>query len=353
MRWRSLGLVAAVLVGVFGAMPALGQPKICGNQMPLGGWNLDQCPQLKDDGVGADESAGDGIYSLELSLDPTSLLEYKVLPLGTWAVALGQQGSCDGTGNPTGNDTSNLRIIRPDVGRPVRFYLDTRTLADPSYASAPGNRSFGDTLMTRSPDGACPRWFVVGDFQNLVGVNGTAVELQVLRPGVLVGRHTASKVLAAGWKWKMMEQAATAPRELGPSGFAYSPCSTPSVLVSASVMPGDSVYFVVDTRTGRLRTVVSNSPLDGFSSDGTPLCPPMLDMASPLRDLSTPSDASASADLSEADGALFNDGGPSRPLPGIHCDCQLGRARSERPSAVSLILPLVLIFRRRRVTSSR
>ncbi len=353
MRWRSLGLAATVLVGCLWAGPALAQPKICGNQSALGGWNLDQCPQLKDDGVGADESAGDGIYSLELSLDPTALLEYKVLPLGTWAVALGQQGSCDGAGNPTGNDTSNLRMIRPDVSRPVRFYLDTRTLADPGDAAPPGNRSFGDTLMTRSPDGACPRWFAVGDFQNLVGVNATAVELQVLRPGVLVGRHTASKALAAGWKWKMMEQATTAPRELGPSGFAYAPCSTPSAQVSSSVMPGDSVYFVIDTRTGRLRTVVSSSPLDGFSLDGTPLCPPVLDMASPLRDLATPSDASASADLSEADGALAMDGGPSRPLPGIHCDCQVGRSRSEPPSVALLILPLVLMLLRRRAASAR
>lgn len=353
MRWRSLGLAATVLVGCLWAGPALAQPKICGNQSALGGWNLDQCPQLKDDGVGVDESAGDGIYSLELSLDPTALLEYKILPQGVWAVALGQQGSCDGAGNPTGNDTGNLRIIRPDVSRPVRFYLDTRTLADPSDASPPGNRSFGDTLMTRSPDGACPRWFAVGDFQNLVGVNATAVELQVLRPGVFVGRHTASKALAAGWKWKMMEQAATAPRELGPSGFAYAPCSTPSAQVSSSVMPGDSVYFVIDTRTGRMRTVVSSSPLDGFSSDGTPLCPPVIDMASPIRDLATPIDASASADFSATDGPLSTDGGPSRPLPGIHCDCQLGRGRSDRPPAALLVLSFFLMLRRRRAASAR
>ena len=353
MSWRSVGLSAVLLVGVLGERSAFAQPKICGNQSVLGGWNLDQCPQLKDDGVGADESAGDGIYSLELSLDPTALLEYKLLPQGTWAVALGQQGSCDGAGNPTGNDTSNLRIVRPDVSRPARFFLDTRTLTDPSYASPPGNRSFGDTLMTRSPDGECPRWFVIGDFQNLVGVNGTAVELQVLRPGVLVGRHTATKVLAAGWKWKMMEQAATAARELGPSGFAYAPCSTTSASVAAAAMPGDSVYFVIDTRTGRLRTVVASAPLDGFSSDGTPLCPPVVDMASPLRDLSTPSDASATMDLLSADGALTGDGGSSRPLPGIHCDCQLGRGRSEHPLAPLLGLSFFLLLRRRRATSSR
>ena len=120
---------------------AVGQPKICGNQAALGSWNVDQCPQLKDDGAGADEAAGDGIYSVEISLDPTSVLEYKLLPQGTWALALGQQGTCDGSGNPTGNDTSNLRILRPDVSRPVRFYLDTRTLSDPGAVQPPGNRS--------------------------------------------------------------------------------------------------------------------------------------------------------------------------------------------------------------------
>lgn len=342
-----LGLRFAVVVGLslLGG-ESLAQPKICGNQPSLGSWNLDQCPQLKDDGSSGDESAGDGIYSIELSLDPTSQLEYKLLPQGTWAVSLGQLGTCDGTGSPTGNDTANLRIVRPDVSRPARFYLDTRTLTDPSYASPPGNRSFGDTLMVRSPSGDCPRWFIVGDFQNLVGVNGTAIELQVLRPGVLVGKHTASKTLGSGWKWKVMEQSATSARELGPSGWAYAPCTTPSVQVSQAVTPGDSVYFVVDTRTGRLRTVVSSTPLDGFSSDGTPLCPPVVDMASPTVDLAAPvgdGGAGTAPDLSRL-GAP--DGGADRPLPGIHCDCQLAPTHTSPPPLTPLALPLLAVLRR-------
>ncbi len=325
---------------------AFSQPKLCGNQAALGNWNLDSCPQLRDDGVGADESAGDGIYSIELALDPTSLLEYKLLPLGTWATALGQLGTCDHNGNATGNDTGNVRIVKPDVGRPVRFYLDTRSLADPSYASPPGNRSFGDTLMLRSPAGECPRWFVVGDFQNLVGVNGTAVELQVLRPGVLVGKHVSSKSLGIGWKWKVMEQSAVGARELGPSGYAYAPCTTPSVAASSSVNPGDNVYFVVDMRTGRLRTVVSATPLDGFGSDGTPLCPPVVDMASPSLDFATVSDGGATSVVDLQSGAA-SDGGSDKPLPGIHCDCQLaGTAGAPPPSPAWVGLALLTVLRR-------
>ena len=342
---RALGLAVGIGL-VLWSSEALSQPKICGNQAALGSWSLDSCPQLRDDGVGADEAAGDGIYSLELTLDKTPLLEYKLLPIGTWATALGQQGTCDHSGNPTGNDTSNLRIVRPDVGRPVRFYLDTRTLTDPSYASPPGNRSFGDTLMLRSPEGECPRWFVVGDFQNLVGVNGTAVELQVLRPGVLVGKHVASKSLSMGWKWKVMEQSAVGARELGPSGYAYAPCTTPSVSASAAVSPGDSVYFVVDMRTGRLRTVVSGSPLDGFSSDGTSLCPPVVDMASPSFDLAAVSDG-GSGSVVDLRSDSTSDGGPGKPLPGIHCDCQLAGTSASPPPAVSWsLLPLWVLARR-------
>ena len=347
MRLRSLGPIVSLLVGLLGEGRLLAQPKICGNQTALGSWNVDLCPTLRDDGQGADDSAGDGIYSVELSLDPTSLLEYKVLPQGTWAVALGQQGSCDGSGNPTGNDTANLRVVRPDVRRAARFYFDTRALTDPSYATAPGNRSFGDTLMIRSPADACPRWFVVGDFQNLVGVNGTAVELSVLCPGVLVGRHTASKSLPSGWKWKVMEQADAGARELGPSGYASAPCSTPSAAMSQAVSVGDTIYFVVDTRTGRLQAVVSGSPLDGFAPDGTPLCPtlPVADMAGSVPDL-----AGSTADLAALDGSVAGDAGSGRPLPGIHCDCQIGRApREDRHAWLAALsfLSLVLLRRRR------
>jgi hypothetical protein len=348
---RQLGLpLAMVLLGLLGDGRALAQPKICGNQSALGSWNLGECPQLKDDGAGADESAGDGIYSLELSLDPTALLEYKILPQGTWVGALGQQGSCDHVGNPTGNDTANVRIAWPLVSSAARFYLDTRTLSDPSDLTPPGNRSIGDSLMFRSPQGDCPRWFVVGDFQSIVGVNGTAVELAVLRPGVLVGRHTASKLLPVGWKWKVMEQASVGARELGPSGWAYAPCSTPSAAVSTAVMPGSSIYFVIDTRSGRLRTVVSDTPLDGFVADGTLLCPKVVDMASPAPDLASKSDASTAADLRDGELADAAFDGPTRPLPGIHCDCQLG-GHAASPSPAFLTVPLLLLLRRfRRLT---
>lgn len=342
-----LGLRFSVFIGLtLVAGEAVGQPKICGNQAALGSWNVDQCPQLKDDGAGADEAAGDGIYSVEISLDPTSVLEYKLLPQGTWALALGQQGTCDGSGNPTGNDTSNLRILRPDVSRPVRFYLDTRTLSDPGAVQPPGNRSFGDTLMTRSPSGECPRWFVVGDFQNLVGVNGTAVPLSLLRPGVLVGKHTASKSLGSGWKWKVVEQADTAARELGGSGWAYAPCQAPAASASQPVSPGDTVYFVIDTRTGRLRSVVSNSPLDGFAPDGTALCPPVVDMASPLSDLAGSVADLAGGSVADLTSAGTADGGSDKPLPGIHCDCQLASTPKTPPPVSLTAVPLLVLLRR-------
>jgi hypothetical protein len=148
---RQLGLpLAMVLLGLLGDGRALAQPKICGNQSALGSWNLGECPQLKDDGAGADESAGDGIYSLELSLDPTALLEYKILPQGTWAGALGQQGSCD-TELATRRATTPPMFASPWplVSSAARFYLDTRTLSDPSDDSAgqPLDRRLADVPL--------------------------------------------------------------------------------------------------------------------------------------------------------------------------------------------------------------
>ena len=117
----------------------------------------------------------------------------------------------------------------------------------------------------------------------------------------------------------------------GGSGWAYAPCQAPAASASQPVSPGDTVYFVIDTRTGRLRSVVSNSPLDGFAPDGTALCPRwstwrvlFSDLAGSAADLA----GGTAADLTSAGTA---DGGSDKPLPGIHCDCQLASTPKTHP----------------------
>lgn len=320
--------VVGLVVALAGSARAA-TPKVCGNDAALGSFDPASCPVLKDDGIAPDEAAGDGIYTVEVVLAPKPLLEYKLLPSGTFdGTQLGQSGTCDVTGS-RGNTYGNIQVPEPDTSRPVRFFYDSRTLSDPSYASPPGNRSGGDDLMQRSPAASCPQWLAVGDFQNVPFDRAVgAVELTLQRPGVLAGRLTATRALASGWRWKIVEgRAAAGFRKYGPSGWADDPCDTDNVSVASPVRPGDIVYFTWYSASGRLRTAVvaPGEEADGGVYGGLPLCPP----ASPVdlgdaADLAAAAPADGSAAPSDAAGIDVGDGGPARPRPGIHCDCQLG-----------------------------
>lgn len=324
-------LVAALVfsAGLAGtAQPVGAQPKICGNQAALGNWSLAGCPTLRDDD-------GDGVYSVSVSLSDTALLEYKLLPSGMWdGNEVRAQGTCPSDGGSKRNDTQNIQISQPDTRAAVTFYFDGRSLTDPTYSPVTGNRSAGDTLMLRAPAESCPRWLAVGDFQNLYGDNSSAAPLLPLRPGVWVGRVTASKSLAAGWHWKVLEQSAPVAREYGPTGWAYAPCEAAFAAVSSPVSVGDSVYFLLHERGGRLQTLVSSSPLDGFSSDGIAGCEPRPDLGGDVRDLASSGPSDAATGPSDA----ASDGGTPR-RPGIHCDCQIGAAMGGQAAAAG---PLTL-----------
>ena len=356
------GLLLVAALG--GPRAAAAEPKVCGNDPALGNFDPGSCPSLKDDGMPPDKAAGDGIYTVEVTLSPKAQLEYKLLPSGTFdGTQLGQTGACDLQGMST-NTFSNILVPAPDTSRPVRFFYDSRVLADPTYATPPGNRSGGDDLMLRSPAARCPQWLAVGDFQN-VAFDRTVGTVQLLlqRPGVLIGRLTATKALASGWKWKVAAADAAGARLYGPSGWANAPCDPDSATVASAVKPGDIVYFTWYGQVGRLQTVVvaaGTDTTDGGVMGGLPLCPPPLD----------PGDLGAATDLfaplppdgSSPDGSSLDaagsvgDGG-SRPLPGIHCSCQLGgRAGSLPPGAgvsLGLLAAYLVAVARRRWTSGR
>jgi hypothetical protein len=317
------------------------QPKICGNQAALGSWSLAACPVLRDDGVAPDESAGDGVYTASVQLSATELLEYKLLPTGIWdgSVEWRQVGTCPYDGGSKPNDTQNIQVPGPDVSRPTLFFYDSRALSDSGYSPAPGNRSGGDSAMIAAPAGSCPAFLSVGDFQNLYGANSSAVKLSLQGKGVLVGRWTATRALAAGWRWKVMQETAGVAREFGPSGWAYAPCQAAFATVSTPVSVGDNVYFLFHAYTGRLQTLVSASPLDGFTPDGGACLPPP-DMAGgnpvdPALDL-----GGVASDLL-APGTPGSDASSMKNRPGIHCDCQMGRGSDAEPlPRASLLLIL-------------
>ena len=323
--------------------PAWSQPKICGNQPALGDWSLANCPVLRDDD-------GDGIYSVTVSLRDTPLLEYKILPTGVWdgSSEVRANGTCPADGGSKRNDPQNIQIVQPDTQKQATFYFDGRSLSDPSYSVAPGSRSAGDSLMMDAPAASCPRWLAVGDFQNLPGPNGTAVALSLLRPGVWVGRTTAAKPLPMGWRWKVVEQGAVVAREYGPSGWAYAPCEATPAAVTSAVSVGDSIYFVFYAHGGRMQTLVSSSPLDGFSPDGSTACQPPLDLGMAIDMAGGPKDAAGEDPQRDAG----DDGGLAR-RPGIHCDCHMGVAPRDPVSTppwglVGGALALVLLRRRPR-----
>lgn len=343
-------------------------PKVCGNDAALGNFDPMSCPTLRDDGVAPDEAAGDGIYTVEVTLGPKPLLEYKLLPTGAFdGTQLGQLGTCDVKGGHD-NTYNNIQIPTPDTSRPVRFFFDSRTLTDPTYAAPPGNRSAGDDLMPRSPSTSCPTWLAVGDFQN-VPFDRTigAVELTLQRPGVLVGRLTAAKALASGWRWKIVQGGTAAGfRKYGPSGWADDPCDTDNVVVSGAVRAGDIVYFTWHSAGGRLRTQVFapiDDPPDGGVHGGLPLCPPPADPpdlgeAADLA-ISSQNDDGSTGPADAAGGA--GDGGPGRPLPGIHCNCELGRSAYDPTTSpppgplmgLAVIAGVYLVVLRRRNRSGK
>jgi hypothetical protein len=343
-------LLAFLVVSLLGSVAAA-QPKVCGNQAALGGWSLPSCPQLKDDGVAPDEAAGDGIYSLAVQLGPTALLEYKVLPSGTWdgATEIKAAATCPWDGGATANSNQNIQIPSPDTSQPTRFFYDGRTALDPSYAPPSSGRSAGDSAMLGAPAGSCPGWLAVGDFQTIYGNNPTAVRLLPLRPGVWSGRLTAAQALPAGWRWRLLEQTSGVGREYGPAGWAYAPCHSSFASVSSAVAVGDTVYFLFHADGGRLQTVVSSTPLDGFAADGGGLCQAPPDLGNPGGDL-----AASAADLADPgrpSDLAAADGGP-HPRLGIHCDCKLATGGgpalpAAAPAAVGLLL-FVLTFRQHR-----
>lgn len=345
------GLPFLGLVAMSGT--ALAQPKICGNQTALGDWTLGSCPQLKDDGVAPDETAGDGIYTVGLQLQPSALLEYKLLPTGIWdgSVEVRQIGTCPYDAGGKQNDTYNIQVPQPDVSKPTLFFFDSRALSDSSYSPAPSNRSGGDSVMTQAPAGSCPSFVAVGDFQNLVGPNATAARLSLQGRGVLVGRVTAAKALAAGWRWKVVQDASGVAREYGPTGWAYAPCSAAFATVSTPVAVGDSIYFLFHAHGGRLQTLVSSSPLDGFSPDGSATCIPAPDMTSAPVDMAT-SDLLPTPPPDPFLDANFDMGNlPKR--PGIHCDCRMGATSATGDTSswggpMLLLAGLLLLLARRR-----
>jgi len=301
---------------------AAAQPKVCGNQAALGSWTLASCPILKDDGAPPDEAAGDGIYTAAVQLSATALLEYKILPTGVWDSSLDikQVGTCAADGGSMQNDTRNIQVQNPDVSRPTLFFFDSRS------------QSGGDSVMVNAPAGSCPAWLAVGDFQNFYGPNATAVKLLPQGRGVLAGRFTAAKTLAAGWRWKVVQQTTGTAREYGPTGWAYAPCEAAFTTVSTAVAPGDSVYLIFHAYQGRLQALLSSGPLDGFTIDGAAACQPLDMAAAPVETVPDLGPAFA-ADLRASDSL---DGGPDgadmRRRPGIHCDCQMG-ARDGAPAS--------------------
>lgn len=312
-RW--VGLTSGLWLGLGVSATASALPRVCGNQPALGNWVEGACPELQDQ--------GNGVFSATVTLTQTPLLAYKILPLGTWAsgIELRAQGTCPADGGMEQNTTQNVQVIAPPVQQPVTFYYDSRMLADTSFSPAPANRSAGDSVRMLSPAGTCPRFVAVGDFQDVAGDNASAVELSLREPGVYVGRTVATRPLGAGWRWKVIEHGVSVPREIGPSGPAYSPCRAEYATVAMPVLVDQNVYFVLHAQVGRFQTLVSSTNLDGFSPDGSQACATPPDLAGPL-DAAPPS-----ADLgAPADAGLRN-------RPGIHCDCHLAAASADPPGA--------------------
>lgn len=355
---RASLLSVAVVVSAPGTGAAA--PKVCGDQAALGGFDVAKCPELRDDGVGADEAAGDGVFSTEVMLDAKDFLLYKILPEGVYnATEITQASAC---APAAAGNNSPRNIVVPKVPKgAARFYFDSRDLsADPSYAALPAGArgSGGDSLMVRSPDGAPPRWVAVGDFQAApFDLSSGALDLQpgAQKPTVLSAEVVVAKALPSGWQWKVVEGTGsyTTARKYGQNGWAYPDlkvgdnCDNLSARMATAVSAGARLRFTFAAHLGRLQVqIVEGGGADMADPPADLALPPGGDLASPPRD-----GASGGADAGS--------GGPAGPLPGIRCDIAggIGAARAYHPSAWTaslawLVLGLTLLRPRRRMAQA-
>jgi hypothetical protein len=221
------------------------------------------------------------------------------------------------------NPTRDIQVPRPDAGgKKARFYYDSRPPPDPTWASAPANRSGGDTLITDSPPGV--KWVAVGGFQEKAfdPAAGT-VDLTPVRPGVLAGELVTGRDLAAGWEWKVLEKKGTydGARKFGPNGWSITPCDSSNMVVPREAPAGSRIQLVFHAHLGRLQTIIT---------------PPMgqSDGPGPGADMRREGAGDQGGDPAE---------GPDlsgQELPGVRCNCRLDRAQapSDRPGPSAALL---------------
>ncbi|MCS6914936.1 MAG: hypothetical protein RMK29_11360 [Myxococcales bacterium] len=314
-----LGVLAAVL-GALEPTAAWAQVRVCGNQAALGDFRPELCPVMRDDGVPPDEVMGDGVFTLEVRLQPTELLKYKILPSGRYGPdEVRQVGDC-GLDGRRDNPTGDLLVPRPDVSMPVRFFYDSRS------------RTAGDTLMTVSPPGTA--WVAVGGFQErpFDPVQG-ALDLRPTPDGTLVGSTVVTRDLPPGWPWKVLEKKGTydGARKYGTDGWSVTPCDSQNVLQTPPVPAGSRLELHFVARLGRLDTKV----LPAVGTDGG-------DTAD-LR----PGDGPGDGPSGGQDGAAADLLDPAA-LPGIRCGCRIGGVPSSPPSLLYLGAGAGLLLRQRR-----
>lgn len=353
---RACLLSVAVVVSAPGSAAAA--PKVCGDQAALGGFDIARCPELRDDGAGADEAAGDGVFSTEVMLDAKDFLFYKILPEGVYNATEITQASACAPAAAGSNSPRNIVVPKVPKGA-ARFYFDSRDLsADQSYAPLPAGArgSGGDSLMVRSPEGAPPRWVAVGDFQAApFDLASGALDLQpgAQRPTVLSAEVVVQKALPSGWQWKVVEGTgsyATA-RKYGQNGWAYPDlkvgdnCDNLSARMMTAVSAGARLRFTFAAHLGRLQVQI-------VDSGGADMADPAADLATPGGDLAGPPRDGASG------GVDAGAGPPAGPLPGIRCDIAggIGAARAYHPSLAealaALVLGVTLLRSRRRMAQA-
>jgi hypothetical protein len=325
MRVTRPALLPALFAALWALWPglALGAPTVCGNQAALGNFDTTQCPVLLDDGVAPDQVKGDGIYTLGVQLQATAYLEYKVLTSGQYAPQGTEiTGTCTPVGGPQ-NPDNNIIVPNPDVSQPTLFFYDSRNLTDPSYAPVKNNQAAGDSIMIAAPKGGNTHWVVVGDFQAKAFDAASGADLVEMPGGVLQAQVVTTTALPAGWQWKVLEGLGTytGARKFGTSGAAddaaghdgwsYTPCDSHNVRVARAVSAGTTITFVFDSHYGRLQTILPTETADLLG-------PPRADLLAP------PTDGA----VGEGGTSDLNPG----QLPGIHCNCQVGRRERAAPS---------------------
>ncbi len=167
MHIRSVLLVSLALLI---AVPGMAQtPHVTGD---FNGWE-DQSGTnalpLLDDGVAPDSAAGDGIYSLAVTISNPSpgsafTQEYKILAEGVFNS--GELGVFNPVGNPFG-----FRLWFPDtvIDREVVFTYDSRM---PVAGWLPDSGFSDDWTIGHDHDGSARTWVAVGSFQATVGDTG-------------------------------------------------------------------------------------------------------------------------------------------------------------------------------------